>query len=168
MAGEGVGIPPDDDGVAGPPVPALYNSRYTPELAAEIVEAVSLTARSLSWLCEQNPHWPCPATIWSWKASKPEFRNAFNEGRRHLADELAFQAVEIADDGSGDAKLVERRDGSQFVVQDQEFAARSKLRTEVRRWLASKLAPETYGDRLDATVRLGAILSQEDALDQLR
>lgn len=141
---------------------------WTDELAAEIIEAVGLTPRSMTWLVENNPHWPSVATIWGWKASKPEFRNAFNEARRRLADELAFQAIEIADDGSGDARIIERKDGSTFVVQDQEFAARSKLRVNTRQWMASKLCPEVYGDRLDMTLRPGAIVSQEDALDQLR
>jgi hypothetical protein len=137
-------------------------------LAAEIIETVATSPRSVEWLCDANPHWPCAKTIRTWKNTRPEFRNAFNAARRELADVLAFQSVEIADDGSGDARVIERRDGSTYVVQDQEFAARSKLRTEVRRWLAGKLAPEVYGDRIDATVRLGPILSQEDALDQLR
>ena len=76
--------------------------------------------------------------------------------------------MEIADDASGDVKEIERKDGSSFTILDQEFVARSKLKTEVRRWLAAKLAPEVYGDRIDANIRLGPILSQEDALDQLR
>lgn len=137
-------------------------------LAQEIVETVAVSPRSMEWLCRANPHWPCSRTIRTWKAERPEFRNAFNLARRELADELAFQSVEIADDGSGDARLVERKDGSTFVVQDQEFAARSKLRTEVRRWLAGKLAPDVYGERVDANIRLGPILSQEDALELLR
>ena len=141
---------------------------WSDALAAEILEAVSRSPRSLEWLCNANPHWPCLATIQAWKASKPEFRNAFNAARRELADELAFQTIEIADDSSGDARVIERKDGSHFTVIDQEFAARSKLRTEVRRWLASKLAPDVYGERLDANIRLGPILSQEDALDLLR
>lgn len=141
---------------------------WSDELAAEIIETVSLSARSLSWLCDQNPHWPSPATIHVWKATRPEFRNAFAEARRQLADELAFQAVEIADDGSGDAKVIERRDGSTFTILDQEFANRSKLRVGVRQWLAEKLAPDVYGQRLDVNARVGVILAQEDALDQLR
>src|SRR5204863_9676955 len=113
-------------------------SVWSEALALEILETVAVAPRSLEWLCAENPHWPSSQTIRNWKAARPEFRNAFALARRELADVLAFQAVEIADDGSGDAKTIERRDGSSFVIQDQEFAARSKLRTEVRRWLASK------------------------------
>jgi hypothetical protein len=146
----------------------VQDTVYSEALAREIIAEAAVCPRSVEWMCAAHPHWPCSATIHNWKASKPEFRNAFGEARRRLADVLAFQAVEIADDGSGDARVIERKDGSSFVIQDQEFAARSKLRTEVRRWLAGKLAPEVYGDRFDGTLRLGPILSQEDALDQLR
>lgn len=160
----------EGDGVAGDMLePQVdWRSRWSDELAAEIIETVAVAPRSMEWLCENNPHWPCPATIRTWKNTRPEFRNAFEAARRELAHVLAFQSVEIADDGSGDARVIERKDGSTYVVQDQEFAARSKLRTEVRRWLAGKLAPEIYGERIDANVRFGPILSQEDALDQLR
>ena len=147
--------------VAGGPV-------WDDAVAAEIIEAVARVPRSIGWLCAANPHWPCSVTIWHWRNSRPEFRNAFDAARRQLAHELAFQTVEIADDASGDVKEIERKDGSSFTILDQEFVARSKLKTEVRRWLAAKLAPEVYGDRIDANIRLGPILSQEDALDQLR
>ena len=148
--------------------PPRRRSTFTEELAAEIVEAVSLHPRSLNWLCAHFPHWPSVSTIWNWRQDHPEFRNAFVEARRRLADELAFETLEISDDSSGDARVIPRRDGSELVVLDQEFVARSKLRVESRRWLAAKLAPEVYGDRLDLTARVGPILSQEDALDQLR
>lgn len=137
-------------------------------LLEEIIDALRVTPRSIAWLCEKNDHWPSFQTLYAWKAKSPEFRNAFNQARRELADELAFQSVEIADDGSGDALEIERKDGSTYTIVNNEFVARSKLRTEVRRWLAGKLAPEVYGDRIDVNARVGPILSQEDALDQLR
>lgn len=137
-------------------------------LATEILELRAISPRSLEWLCDANPHWPSARTIRAWKETRPEFRNAFHLAERHLADVLAYQCLEIADDGSGDAKVIERRDGSTFTILDQEFAARSKLRVETRRWWCSKLAPDVYGDRVAHDHRLNPILSQEDALDQLR
>jgi len=160
----------EGDGIAGD-APLLQEhplSVWDDGLAAEIIETVAIAPRSMEWLCAANPHWPCPKTIRTWKRERPEFRNAFEAARRDLADVLAFQAVEIADDSSGDVKEIPRRDGSTYQMLDQEFVGRSKLKTEVRRWLAGKLAPEVYGDRFDGTIRLGPILSQEDALDQLR
>lgn len=140
---------------------------YTEELAREICDVVAVQPRSLVWLCMANPHWPGHTTIWNWRDKRPDFRAAFDEGRRRLADELAFQSIEIADNSSGDVKLIPRRDGSTYPMQDQEFAKRSDLRVKARQWLASKLAPEVYGDRVDVNAR-HVILTQEQALDQLR
>ena len=137
-------------------------------LAEEILEAVAVSPRSVEWLCAENPHWPSARTIRTWKATRPEFRNGFNQARRELADVLAFQAVEIADDDDGDMLEMTRKDGSTYLVVNQAKGNRDKLRAGVRQWLAGKLAPEVYGERADLNVRLGPILSQEDALDQLR
>ena|SRR5436190_8007850 len=155
----------DGDGVA---VWLPGETLWSDELAEEILEAVAVSPRSVEWLCDQNPRWPSPRTIRNWKATRPEFRNAFNQARRELADVLAFQAVEIADDDSGDMLEMSRKDGSTYAVVNQAKGNRDKLRAGVRQWLAGKLAPEVYGERLDATLRVGPILSQEDALDQLR
>jgi hypothetical protein len=146
----------------------IGQSAYSEALAAEILEAVAVSPRSVGWLVRANPHWPSLATIHNWKHAYPEFRNAFAAARRMLADELAFETIEIADDSDGDVKLIPRRDGSTYAMLDQEFVGRSKLKTEVRRWLAGKLAPEVYGERIDGTLRVGPILSQEEALDLLR
>ena len=53
---------------------------------------------------------------------------------------MASQTVDIADDTSKDNGFA----GSVAV-------ARSRLRIDARKWLASKLAPKKYGDKIDAT-----------------
>ena len=54
---------------------------------------------------------------------------------------MASQTVDIADDTSKDTGFA----GSVAV-------ARSRLRIDARKWLASKLAPKKYGDKIDATL----------------
>jgi len=54
---------------------------------------------------------------------------------------MAAQTVDIADDTSKDNSFA----GSVAV-------ARSRLRIDARKWLASKLAPKKYGDKIDATL----------------
>ena len=34
---------------------------------------------------------------------------------------------------------------------DSEFAARSRIRIDARKWMLSKLQPEKYGDKMDYT-----------------
>ena len=149
-----------------PPRPGAAD--YSEDLAQEIIETASVTPRSISWMIASYPHWPSLSTLYGWKAKHPEFRNAFHEARRRLAHELAFEAIEIADDSSGDAREFTRRDGSVYRVLDQEFAQRSQLRVKTRQWMAEKLCPEVYGNNVNMTLRAGPILSQEEALDQLR
>lgn len=60
-----------------------------------------------------------------------------------LADEL----IEIADDSSGD--VIETEHGPKA---DAEFAARSRLRVDARKWMLAKMLPKVYGDKLDHTL----------------
>ena len=54
--------------------------------------------------------------------------------------------LEISDDGSRDYTATE--DGDE--IPNHEHIQRSRLRVDSRKWLASKLAPKKYGDRLAA------------------
>lgn len=62
-------------------------------------------------------------------------------------DDLAEEALEIADDGSNDY-MERERDGSTEVVLDREHIQRSKLRFDARMKLLSVWDPQRYGDRL--------------------
>jgi len=66
--------------------------------------------------------------------------------RERQADVLAGQILEISDDGTND--YVQTEDGE---VPNHEHIQRSRLRVDSRKWLASKLAPKKYGDKIDAT-----------------
>lgn len=59
----------------------------------------------------------------------------------------ADEIVEISDDGTNDWQ--ERHLGEDRVetVPDTEHIQRSKLRVDSRKWLLSKLASHTYGDK---------------------
>jgi hypothetical protein len=54
---------------------------------------------------------------------------------------MAAQTIDLADDTAKDNSFA----GSVAV-------ARSRLRIDARKWLASKLAPKKYGDKIDATL----------------
>ena len=90
--------------------------RWSDELAAEIIEVAARSPRSLEWLCMSNPHWPPVRTLRFWKQSRPEFRNALNAARHDLAEVLAYRALEIADDETGDLLTMTRKDGATFLV----------------------------------------------------
>ncbi len=63
------------------------------------------------------------------------------------ADALFDEALEIADDASGDWAV--DKDGKKTL--DHEHVQRSRLRVDTRKWAAGKLAPKRYGDKLQHT-----------------
>lgn len=76
--------------------------------------------------------------------SRPEFSEQYARAREAQADKLAEEALQIADDGRSDTCV----DGDGNVKTDTEVIQRSKLRVDTRKWLASKMAPKKYGDKV--------------------
>lgn len=66
------------------------------------------------------------------------------------ADKMADDILQIADDGLNDSYT----DENGVVRVNQDVIARSKLRVDARKWLASKMAPKKYGDKLDITANV--------------
>ena len=76
----------------------------------------------------------------------PDFSEQYARAREAQADKLAEEILAIADDGRSDTYL----DGEGNEKTDSEVIQRSKLRVEARKWLASKMAPKKYGDKIQA------------------
>jgi hypothetical protein len=121
-------------------------SDYTAELAARICEYLSL-GRSLKSICA-DPDMPCQSTIYLWMTKHEEFSKMYTRAREDQADTLADEIVDISDDSTNDYMLRRNRDGSEDRVVDQENIQRSRLRVEARKWVAAKLKPRKYGDRM--------------------
>jgi hypothetical protein len=81
-----------------------------------------------------------------------EFRVQYARARDSLLDVYADQIIDIADDGTTDYVIKTGRNGHEYEAVDQEHIQRSRLRVEARKWILSKLKPETYGDKLIGAV----------------
>lgn len=114
---------------------------YTQELADLICELVASTTCGLIKLCKNNPELPDKATINRWRHRFPDFRAQYALAKCEQADLLAEECLEIADDDTYDTKITP--EGNE--VCNTEFIARSRLRVDTRKWLASKLLPKQYG-----------------------
>lgn len=137
--------------------------KYTPELGQEIADVLAATVLGVAKLCKQHPEWPDPITVVRWEAVHEGFRLMMAAARRARADMLMAEVVEIADDRSYDMVQI----GEQ-IVPNPVAAARSKIMCDVRLKVAAKLHPQKYGDKLDLTASVGAYVSQEDAIRQLK
>lgn len=120
-------------------------SDYTSELADLILDRIA-EGESLRAICRDD-EMPNRATVFRWLASDAAFSDQYARAREAQAEALFEDMLEIADDSSRDTKLV-GRDGEEREVCDTEFVQRAKLRVDTRKWMAGKLAPKKYGEKV--------------------
>jgi hypothetical protein len=137
---------------------------YTKEMGDYICELVSSTGHGLLKLTKLYPELPDKVTINRWRYRIPEFRTQYAMAKIEQADVLAEECLEIADDDSYDTKLTSEG----FEVCNTEFIARSRLRIDTRKWLASKLLPKQYGDKLDNDANTNAAALFYEAIKKLK
>jgi hypothetical protein len=80
-------------------------------------------------------------TLIAWLADYPD---QYARAREAQADKFAEDIIAIADDGRNDTYT----DDKGNVVVDNDVIARSRLRVDARKWLASKMAPKKYGEKV--------------------
>lgn len=88
------------------------------------------------------------ATLAAYINATPERIEQYARAREAQADKLADDILAIADDGQRDTYI--DSDGNERT--DQDVIARSRLRVDARKWLASKMAPKKYGDKTESEV----------------
>lgn len=72
------------------------------------------------------------------------FREQYARAREAQADTLADEILDIADDATNDFMMTE-----QGLKYDGDSVQRSRLRVDSRKWLAGKLRPKKYGDKIE-------------------
>lgn len=119
-------------------------SSFTQEKADAICERIA-GGESLRSICLSDDM-PGITTVMRWLAdeSNSAFRAQYARARETQADFMAEEILSIADDGTNDSYTDD--EGRQRT--DQDVIARSRLRVEARKWLASKMAPKKYGDKV--------------------
>lgn len=121
---------------------------YTQELADIICEELS-EGKSLRTICRAEDM-PAVRTIFYWLRTYEEFLHQYTRAKEESADALIEEMLEIADDGSNDYMTI-TKGNFDYNVEDREVTNRSRLRVDTRKWIASKLKPKKYGDKLDLT-----------------
>lgn len=124
--------------------PALYNR----ELAIRICDLIATSSKGLRSILEQNEDLPSLTTIFNWLSdpNNKEFLELYTRAREVQAEYLADEIISISDDGSNDTMQTEFGE-----KENKEWTSRSKLRVEARKWVAAKLKPKKFGDKLDVT-----------------
>ena len=91
---------------------------------------------------------PKKTTVFQWLAARPAFADQYAHAREIQADIYFDEVIDIADDGSND--WMEREIGKGIVVsvENTEALKRSQMRIDARKWMAGKLRPKKYGERV--------------------
>lgn len=83
----------------------------------------------------------------------------YTSAREARTVKMAEDIIKIADDGQNDTYV----DAEGNVHTNQDVIARSRLRVDSRKWLASKMLPKVYGEKLDLNATVATRnLSDED------
>lgn len=127
-------------------------SDFSDELAASICERIA-SGESLRSICLSD-EMPSQTTIYRWLQDDRyiQFREQYTHARELQADTIFDEILDIADDGSNDWMERRNSDGSTGdIVENGEALRRSQLRIDARKWMAGKLRPKKYGDKIDVT-----------------
>jgi type III secretion system FlhB-like substrate exporter len=77
-----------------------------------------------------DPEMPCTAAMLKWLEKDAEFAGLYARAKESAADLMAEEICEIADDLTEDANS-------------------RRVRVDARKWIAAKLKPRSYGDRVE-------------------
>lgn len=105
-------------------------SSFTPKLADEICGRL-VNGESLRAIC-RDEGFPAVGTVLRWVGENADFREQYARARELQAETLADEIVSIADDAE----------------KDQPSVAKARLQVDSRKWVASKLLPKKYGDKI--------------------
>ena len=136
-------------------------TKYCPEIVDRICLLVATHTCGLKKLCIMYPEIPDDTTIQDWRYLYTDFSLRYAQSKMKQAELLAEEVLDICDYDAQDTTI----DSHGNEVCNVEYIARSRLRVDTRKWIATKLAPKIYGERqqVDTTVTI----KHEDALKDL-
>lgn len=105
-------------------------SEYTDEEGDDICAWIAGGGSLRAW-CRQNSR--AIETVYRWMRQDARFHARYAQAHEDRADTLADEMIEIADDSAVNASI--------------EGVAAAKLRVETRRFIASKLRPQKWGEK---------------------
>lgn len=113
-------------------------SIYTPEIAKEICDKISVSNKSLQSLCLENPHWPGYSTIWEWIGdNRAGIADQYAKAKEKQADHLCESILTIIDKPETFVENGVERNDTQMI----------RIKVDALKWQAMKLKPKKYADK---------------------
>ena len=111
-------------------------SIFSQEIADIICERIA-EGESLRKICDADDM-PNKATVFRWLAADAQFSDQYARARDSQADTLFDEVLAIADQYDSAAEKIE-----------VDHINRARLRIDARKWMAGKLRPKKYGEKLE-------------------
>lgn len=124
--------------------PSDYSQELADRICAELAEGKSMRTVCLA------EDMPVMSTVFKWLRERKEFSEQYTKAKTESADAMVEEMIDIADDGRNDWMEAHDKDG-EFVGYkvNGDHIQRSRLRVETRKWIAAKLKPKKYGEKVD-------------------
>ena len=125
-------------------------SSYTQAIGDEICERLC-NGESLRAICLPDDM-PSRSAVFRWLGDDGNlsFRNQYTRAREEQADTIFDECLQIADDATNDYMDRQTSDGTTGdKVLNGEHIQRSRLRIDTRKWMAGKMRPKKYGEKLE-------------------
>jgi hypothetical protein len=128
-------------------------SEFTQDKADYICQELA-EGRSLRSICKEDgmPH---AGTVCRWLATSTTFREQYAKAREAQADALFEEVLDIADEQCTTVRADKHGtkdddgNGNTEVIFDSVAVQRNRLRVDARKWMAGKLRPKKYGERIE-------------------
>ena len=114
--------------------PTICNDRLIDEVCQRLSQGISMRTVCL------DDDMPSMNTIWRWLRENDKFKERYTAAKQESADAMIEDILSIADQDD-----------------DSESTNRSRLRVDTRKWIAAKLRPEKYSEKLDLTPSGGTV-----------
>lgn len=123
-------------------------ARTRDEIVADICEQIAGGAVLTDVLGPDRPAgYPSRKTFYGWKEDNAEYETQYENAVKVRIEKFLEETVEIADNGTNDWMLKNDPQNAGYIA-NGEHVQRSKIRISTRQWLAEKMWPRKYGQKV--------------------
>ena len=134
-----------------------FKSTYTKELGELVCRRIATHDVGTASLCKMYDDMPPISTIYDWLYDYPEFDEAYKLAKA----KQAFLMADTLDEVAMEKHYYIDSEGNSRI--DPGFVNDKRLRIDTRKWIAAKLLPKVYNDKVTQEI----VIKHEDDLKSL-
>jgi hypothetical protein len=124
---------------------------FDENIADSVCDGIATESKGLAQIIRERDLPVSPSLIYKWIQQNDSFRERYARAKADQARVLADEITEISDNTQVGEIVTEKEDGK-VEIKRADMLEHRKLRIESRKWLAAKLLPKVYGDKVDMNV----------------